>query len=196
MGDQQYNGLQQFPWQVLRAAAPENGAGAYDPLSGDTYHEQKANCIDLFEFFGDRFTSLIVLMYGTSFGAETCDDDDAFGFDLLGYKKAVAGSDSGSADGFNPPIQIASAAAGTAICSTARASGDGGVTNLGRWTDAVTLSKDDWPNGINKYGNGANTILSLEFMSNGIRYIYPYVHDALGANAGEAPAVGMIITAY
>ena len=196
MGDQQYQGLQQFPWQQLRVASPEDGAVAYDPLSGDTYHEQKANCFDLFDAFGDRFSSLIICMYGTSWLAETCDDDDAFGFDLLGYRRAVAGSDSGSAEGFNPPIQICSAAAGTAICSTARASGDGGATNLGRWTDAVTLAKDDWPNGINQFGNGVETILSLEFLSNGLRYIYPYVHGALGANAGEAPAVGMIISAY
>ena len=196
MGDQQYSGLQQFPWQVLRATAAENGAAAITILTGMTYHEQKANCIDLHAFFGDKFTSLIVRMFGTSFGAETCADDDAFGFDLIGYRMGAGSGDAGSATGFNPPIQICSAAAGTAVCSKARASGDGGTTNLGRWVDAITVSKDDWPNGINKYGNGAETIMELEFLSNGLRYIYPYVHGALGANAGEAPAVGMIISAY
>lgn len=196
MGDQQYSGLQQFPWRVLRTAAPEDGAAAITILTGMTYNEQKANCVDLNDFFGDKFTSLIIRMFGTSSGAETCDDDDAFGFDLIGYRRGIGSGDSDSASGFNPPIQICSAAAGTAICSTVRASGDGGSTNLGRWTDAVTLTKDDWPNGINKYGNGANTILELEFLSNGLRYIYPYVFGALGANGGEAPAVGMIISAY
>ena len=71
MGDQQYSGLQQFPWQVLRANAAENGAAAITILTGMTYNEQKANCVDLNAFFGDKFTSLIIRMFGTSFGAET-----------------------------------------------------------------------------------------------------------------------------
>lgn len=186
----------QFPWEVLRAASPEDGSDAYDILSGDTFHEQKANCVDLRALFGEDFTSLMIRMYGTSWLAETCADDDHFGFDLIGYRMPQTRSWSESTTGFNPPIQICSAAATTAIVGTARASGDGGVTNLGRWMDIVTLTNDDWPNGINQYGNGANTILDLEFMSNGIRYIYPWVHSALGANVGECPAVGMIITAY
>lgn len=195
MADQKYAGLIMHPWRELRAAGPENGAAAFSILTGATFNEQKANVVDLAVLFGDKFTSLVIQMYGTSFGAETCADDDSFGFDLIGYKKPIGGL-SDSASGFNPPIQIASAAASAAIVGTARASGDGGATNLGRWMDAVTLANDEWPNGINEYSNGHNTILSLEFLSNGIRYIYPYVHGALGAQAGEAPAVGMIISAY
>ncbi|KKL91700.1 hypothetical protein LCGC14_1892070 [marine sediment metagenome] len=135
-------------------------------------------------------------MYGDSYDGQTCDDDDTFAFDLIGYRSPISGGWDGSATGYNPPLRICSVGNSLAVVGGARASGDGGVTETGRWVDKITLSNDQWPNGVISYEDGDNKMLLLRFDANGIRYIYPYVWDALGAQAGECPAVGMIITAY
>lgn len=182
-----------FPWRELRSAGPENSATAANILTGFTYNDQKANCVDLYELFEKKFTGLFVAMYGDSFNGQTCDDNDTFGFDLIGYRKPLGNL---PANGYNPALLICSAATASAKVGTRRASGDGGVTETGRWVDEITLTNDEWSDGINRYTNGNNSMLQLEFNANGIRYLYPYVWDALGAQAGECPAVGMIITAY
>ena len=183
-------------WRVLRIAAAENGAAAVNLLTGFTFHQQKDNCIDLYNLgFGTGFAGLTIAMYGDSLSGQTCDDNDIFGFDLIGYRSPLDGY-SNSENGYNPALLICSAATGLAKVGTARASGDGGVTETGRWMDSVTLSNTQWPNGVGIYADGNNKMMLIRFDANGIRYIYPYVHGALGAQAGECPAVGMIITAY
>ena len=183
-----------YPWKVLRTAGPEDGAAAAAIETGYTFYQKKASCVDLIPLFGNSFGGILIAMYGDSYAGQTCDDNDTFSFDLIGYRAPLVGYTSSS--GYNPPMRICSAAAGLAVVGGARASGDGGTTETGRWMDAVTLSNSEWPGDIRKFVDGNNKMMFLEFDAIGIRYIYPYVWNALGAQAGECPAVGMIITAY
>jgi len=134
-------------------------------------------------------------MFGQSFGGQVCADDDTFAFDLIGYRSPNRGGWAGSANGFNPPMRICSAATKAAQVGTARASGDGGATETGRWLDTLTLTNDEWPGGVNVFADGDNKMLWMRFDANGIRYLYPYVWEADGGVGGECPGVGMIITA-
>jgi len=181
------------PWKVLRTASPEDGAAAAAIETGFTFYQKKDSCVDLNTLFSYDFGGLLIIMYGDSYGGQTCDDNDAFGFDLIGYREPLIGYT--SVGGYNPPMRICSAA-GTAVVGGARASGDGGVTETGRWMDSVTLTNSQWPGDIRKYADGNDKMMFLEFDACGIRYIYPYVWGADGLQAGECPAVGMIITAY
>lgn len=183
-----------FPWKTLRELGPEDGAAAADLKTGFNFYQKKDSCIDLYKLFNKKFAGIIISMYGDSYNGETCDNNDAFAFDLIGYREPLVGYE--SAEGFNPPIAICSAGAGLAITSAARASSDGGVTETGRWMDTLTLSNNTWPGTLDKFENGADQIAQVAFDSTGIRYIYPWVWNALGSNAGECPAVGMVITVY
>lgn len=195
MSDENFMMTPMHPWKVLRVNGPEDGAAAASILTGFTFHQKKALCIDLYELFRYKFSDIIIAMYGDAYSGQDCDDDDTFAFDLIGYRSVLKGGWAGSADGYNPPMRICSAGDGLAVVGTARASGDGGVSETGRWLDTLTLSNDEWPGGVNVYADGDNKMLFMRFDANGIRYIYPYVWDALGAQAGECPGVGMIITA-
>ena len=196
MFDSQYLGTPHFPWKVLRAATPEDGAAAAVITTGFNFHQKKADCIDLYSLFGDSFSSILVCLYGADYLAETCDDNDTFAFDLIGYRSVLDGLYANSNVGINPPLIICSAATAAAKVGAFRVSDDGGSTNIGRFCDDATLTNDEWPNGIDKFVNGNDYMLMLRFDSNGIRFILPYVWDALGAQAGECPAVGMLISTF
>lgn len=193
MADEMFLGTPMYPWRVLRANAAQDADVAASLLTGFTYNQKKASCVDLHALFGAKFAGLLVAMYGDTVGAQTCDDDDTFACDMIGYRNSLNNVEG---SGFNPPINIFSCATAGAKVGTARASGNGGTSETGRWMDDIALTNSEWPNGVDVFADGHNKICFIRFDCAGIRYIFPYVWDALGSNGGECPGVGMIITAY
>lgn len=185
---------QMWPWHILRAVAAEDDAAAISLTSGNTYNQNKSNCIDLYDLFGDLFAGIIIAMYGDDLGGNSVANDDAFGFDLVGYRMPKKSLDIS----INPAILICNADANAAIVGTQEMSPDGGTTKTANWVDTITLTKGNiaWPGTLNIFDNASNRIALLCFDGCGIRYLYPYVHGADGGQAGETPGVGMIITAY
>ncbi len=183
----------QYPWETLRALGAEDGAAAISLTSGDTYHQQKANCVDLHSLFGEKFAGIIIIMYGGTVSAQSAANNDAFGFDLVGYR-APKGSLSQSS--VNPAILICSCAATAAIVGTMEMSPDGGTTKTSKWVDSMTLTNNDWPGTLNKFDHDNNRVCQLAFDACGVRFLRPWVHGADGGQAGESPGVGMLISAY
>ena len=179
-------------WETLRALSAEDGAAAAVLTSGFTYNQKKSSCIDLYDLFGNTFAGIIIAMYGGTIGAQSVADDDGFGFDIIGYRSPRKSS----VLSINPALLIASCAAAAAIVGTMEMSPDGGTTKSSKWVDSMTLTNNDWPGTINKFDHGNNRVCLLALDACGIQFLYPYVHGADGTQAGEAPGVGMVITAY
>ena len=183
-----------LPWRVLRSPTPEDGAAAAVLTTAFTYNQKKASCIDIIELFGNEAQGIMIAMYGATYGVEATAENDAFGFDLIGYREPL----DSSFTSINPALLICNATATNAICGTMEMSPDGGTTKSARWVDTIVLANTTkkWPGTIGVFDNAVNRIALLCADLCGCRYLYPWVHGALGANGGEAPSVGMIITAY
>ena len=181
-------------WELIRAAAAEDGAAAAVLTNGYNYNEQRANCINLYDLFGEKFGGIVLAFFGDTVGLNAVADGDTFGLDLIGYRE-ISGSKS-KITSYNPPLLICSLAAAAGVIGTMECTPDGGTTTTAKWCDSMTLTNKNKLFSPARFDHDNNRICQLAFDAAGIKWIYPRIHTTDGAVGGEAPGIGIVATSF
>lgn len=176
-------GVPQSPWKLLRAAGPENSTAALTVALAHEYQALVAGSlaselIDLQAAFGNTFSWLSLAFFSDTYSAAAPADGDTAGIEIYGYAQDMGNY-------CNMPTLIAYTATAGMIVGTATV--PSGLATNGLWFDTVDIVGSAEVN-----DSGTNRVASVFFQPCGMRFILPVIWGALGAQAGEAPSVGII----
>lgn len=195
-----YLGTPMHHWKEIRALAKEDHADggqlAVADLLADAYDKNAQNPTDLYQLFGNSFTSILLAFLGGTVGSDNPADLDTFGYTILGYAADAGGDGQG-----NPPIWLCHSASAVDCkigpLTTALNPTTGLARANGFYADLLVHS-NVWIGGSDISDASSSSRIAFLRIKDllGIKYLKVHIAGADGGQAGEAPGIQVIGRVY